>query len=216
MQGKWEYSVTFFFIVCTVILLILMAVQYSVGINYRTQLIEKLSLSESTGFSMPEIPDYQFSEQGVSHFHDIVERPLFFKARKPIDPLDDESTEAGAASEKLDFILTGVISTPKGVYCLLQNLKAKDNKDKFKRLEQGDDIDGWTIKEIHPDHIVIAADGKTEEIKLAKPRLKKRVKPTRRPRSRKPRITPPRSESRKPKIKPPKENPFKLKSKNRK
>ena len=202
MQGKWEYSVTFLFIVCTVILLILMAVQYSIGIDYRTQLIEKLSLSESTGFTMPEIPDYQFSEQGISHFHDMVERPLFFKARKPIVPPDDESTETSIVSEKLNFILTGVISAPKGVYCLLQNLSAKDNKDKFKRLEQGDEIDGWTIKEIHPDHVVITADGKTEEIKLAKPRLKKRVKPTRRPRSHKPRIEPPKQRP----------NPFKLKT----
>ncbi|MCK5828728.1 MAG: hypothetical protein KAH20_00305 [Methylococcales bacterium] len=212
-QGKWEYSVTFLFIGCIVILIILMAVQYGIGTKYRTELIEKLSSSESMGFTMQEIPDYQFSKQQIGHFHDIVERPLFFKARQPITPVDDELTDT-TASEKLDFILTGVINSPKGIYCLLQNLKAQENKDKFKRLEQGDEIDGWVIQEIHADHVIISGDGKTEEIKLAKPRLKSRV-----PSHFKKRLQAAHRKlsSHKPRIEPPKErhNPFKLKTQNR-
>lgn len=183
-----------------------MAIQYSFGLNYRNELIEKLSLSESTGFKMQEIPDYQFSNQGIRDFHDIVERPLFFKVRKPITPITDKESGDGEASEELEFLLTGVISTPKGVYCLLQNPREKEHKDKFRRLEQGDEIDGWAVKEIHPDHVVMTANGKTEKIQLAKPRLKKRTPKKSKRRSHKPKITPP----------PKRSNPFKLKTKKRK
>lgn len=174
-QGKWEYSVAALFLALCLLLLIIMAVQYSFGANYRTELIDKLKHSESTGFLMPEIPDYEFDTHNIENFHDIVERPLFFKARKPIEPVENIPVETVVASEKLSFILTGIINTPKGLYCLLQNLRAKEKKDRFKRLEEGDEVEGWVVNEIHPDHVVISADGKSEEIKLAKPRLKGKV-----------------------------------------
>jgi type II secretory pathway component PulC len=176
-QSKGESLVTYFFIACSVITLFLMIIQYVIGSDYRKELIEKLSISKSTGFTMQEIPDYQFSQESINGFDDIVQRPLFFKVRKPITPqVEDETTEVSIASEELDFILTGVINVPSGIYCLLQNPRAKDKKDKFLRLEQGEEVDGWTINEIHPDRIVVGADGKREEIKLAKPRLRKPVK----------------------------------------
>ncbi len=176
-QSKGESLVTYFFIACSVITLFLMIIQYVIGSDYRKELIEKLSISKSTGFTMQEIPDYQFSQQSIGDFDDVVQRPLFFKVRKPITPqVEDDPTEVSVASEELDFILTGVINVPSGIYCLLQNPRAKDKKDKFLRLEQGEVVDGWTISEIHPDRIVVGADGKREEIKLAKPRLRKPVK----------------------------------------
>jgi len=200
-QSKGESLVTYFFIACSVIALFLMIIQYVIGADYRKELIEKLSLSKSTGFTMQEIPDYQFSQQSINDFDDVVQRPLFFKVRKPITPqTEDETTEVNIASEELDFILTGVINVPSGIYCLLQNPRAKDKKDKFLRLEQGEVVDGWTISEIHPDRIVVGSDGKREEIKLAKPRLRKPVK-----------ASSAKRKNRRPKIKPRKvtRNPFK-------
>ena len=170
-QSKWEYSATYFFIGCGIVLLILMAVQYNYGMKYRDQLLDKLKMSNSTGFTMQDIPDYQFSGQAVDQFQDIVQRPLFFKERKPVIPPEEDETETIIATEKVDFILTGVIDSPKGIYCLLQNPRKKDNQDRFKRLWQGDSIDGWTVDEIHSNRIVIVADGKSKILELSKPRL---------------------------------------------
>lgn len=149
-----------------------MAVQFGYGMNYRDELIDKLKMSKSTGFTMQDIPGYQFSGQAVDQFPDIVQRPLFFKERKPVVPSEGEEEETIVATEKVDFILTGIIDSPKGIYCLLQNPRKKENKERFRRLYQGDEIDGWTVDEIHSNRIVVVADGKSKVLELAKPRLK--------------------------------------------
>ena len=150
----------------------MMAVQYGYGMKYRDELLDKLMLSNSTGFTMQEIPDYQFSGQAVDQFQDIVQRPLFFKERKPVIPSEEGEAEVIKAAENVDFILTGIIDSPKGIYCLLQNPRKKEKEERFKRLWQGDEIDGWTVNEIHSNRIVIIADGKSKVLELSKPRLK--------------------------------------------
>jgi hypothetical protein len=160
-----------------------MAVQYSYGIKYRTELIDKLQISKSTGFTMQDIPGYQFGEKAVDQFQDIVQRPLFFKERKPVIPPEGNEAETVVATEKVDFVLTGVIDSPKGIYCLLQNPRKKEKNERFRRLWQGDEIDGWTVDEIHLNRIVIVAAGKSKVLELSKPRpnaMKNRAKKNRR------------------------------------
>lgn len=179
-QGKWEYSITFLFIVLSILLLIAILVQYMYGASYRSDLLDQLMSEESQAFMIEETPDYQFSPRTIDDYHQFVERPLFFKERQPIIPSDEDEETTTVASGKFAFVLTGVIDTPTGIYCLLQNPRAKEKSEKFKRLQQGDEIDGWIIKEIHPDHVTISANGTSEEIKLAKPRLNARAMQRRR------------------------------------
>jgi hypothetical protein len=42
----------------------------------------------------------------------------------------------------------GIIKTPEGEFALFQNPKAKSHAEKFQRLAQGDEINGWQLKEI--------------------------------------------------------------------
>ncbi len=152
-----------------------MLIQFAFGSSYRSKLLEELGNRKSAGFTMKDIPSYQPSVKAKAGYQDIVQRPLFFKVRRPIEVKDDLVVpEISQVSGDFDFILTGIINTPNAFYCLLQDPRAKEAKGKFKRLEEGEVIEGRTIQEIKRDRVIIAYDGKTEEILLAKPRPKRR------------------------------------------
>jgi hypothetical protein len=171
---KWENSLTILFMIISVIIIVLMLVQYIYGSKYRDELLQQLGQTQSAGFAMDDIPGYHPGNKGMDLYFDIVQRPLFFKVRRPIEPKEDEEEEiVNTFSEKFDFILTGIINTPTTMYCLLQNPRARDPLEKFRRLEQGEEIEGRTIKEIKADRVVIAYNGKIKEIMLSKPRSRK-------------------------------------------
>jgi len=157
------------------IILIFMLIQFAFGSSYRSKLLKGLESEKSAGFTMKEIPDFQSSTKEKADYKDIVQRPLFFKVRRPIEVKEDlVAPEISQISGDFDFILTGIINTPNAFYCLLQDPRAKEQKGRFKRLEEGEVIEGRTIQEIKKDRVIIAYDGKTEEILLSKPRPKRR------------------------------------------
>lgn len=191
-------------------IIVLMLVQYIYGGKYRDELLQQLGQTQSAGFAMDDIPDYQADSRGVELYYDIVQRPLFFKVRRPIEPKEDEEIEiVNTFSAKFDFILTGIINTPTAMYCLLQNPRAREPSEKFRRLEQGDEIEGRTIKEIKADRVVISYNGKTQDIMLSKPRSKKR--PSRK--VKKPKKRQPKKKALKTKAEKLKRNPFNTKFK---
>lgn len=151
--------------------------QYGYGKNYRDELLKKLENKQSSGFDMQTIPDYQASYKMLTDYNDMVERPLFFKGRKPIEPKESSDDSESIIAEKLNYELTGIISVPNDLYCLLQEKNSRDRTNKFKKLREGDEIDGWSIKEIKPDHVIVGTDSESEKLKLAKPKMKKPKKP---------------------------------------
>ncbi len=167
-----------------------MLLQYTYGTKYRSELLAKLDSNESAGFHMQDIPDYKSSKKTLTEYPDIVERPLFFKVRRPIIPPTSTEDEAimPTVSKNYKFILTGIIRTPNDVYCLLQNSQAKQNDERFFRMKEGDEIDGRVVDEIKSDRIIMLVDGVSEELLLMKPRSKapippkKQVKPKVKPR----------------------------------
>lgn len=187
-QLKWEYMLTLVFVVCSVLIFILMVLVASYNDSHREQLLQEIENVQSSGFSLQEVPSTQFKEHAINDFHEMVERPLFFVGRKPI-VLEDADADADAAeetvvvevkpAEDISMALIGIINTPAGVYALFHDPKAKSDEPKFKRLKQNQDINGWTIKEIKHDRVIISADKNTDEILLAKPRVHKKVKPKR-------------------------------------
>jgi len=211
-----------------------MLIQYGFGSSYRNKLLGELESNERAEFTMKEIPDFKRDVKEKSSYQELVNRPLFFKVRRPIEVTDDVVQEISQVSGDFEFLLTGIINTPNAFYCLLQNPRAKGAENRFKRLEEGEVIEGRTIQEIKKDRIIIAYDGKTEEIMLSKPRPKR--KHTRNPfkaaaqkNSRKPNITKPyispepprqrsgpaghRPETDRPSPATAKRNPFKLRKK---
>jgi len=198
---KWEYAIASFFGIVSVLLLVLIFVQDYYAENYRTQIFQEIENVDSAGFALEEIPDSPLSESTLEEYNELVERPLFFNERRPVVPGEDAAEEPETEKQALKEIslkLIGIIDIPDTVYALFQDPKAKPDESQFKRLKQGDDINGWTLKEIKSDRVIISSGTDTEEILLAKPRVHK-------PSSR-------RSSSKKPK-RPKSPNPFKRKIK---
>ncbi len=179
---KWEYSLTLVFVVASVILLILLAVQAHYGQQYRDQYVQELLGVQSAGFEMQEMPSYHANEQAIDDYATLIERPLFFKGRRPIEPGEAEETQTRAAqgvAKDIGLNLVGIINTPNNTYALFNNPRAKPDEEKFPRYQQGEKIKGWLVQEIKHDRVIIAANGSTEEISLAKPRPKAPVRVTR-------------------------------------
>jgi len=172
MRLKWEYMLTVVFLIFTVIFLLLIALQINLGKNYRAQKLEELFNVPSSGFSVEGIPNYQFNYKVVGDYTDIVERPLFFKSREPIviGDTEEESVEKGEALGNISIDLVGIINTPEGVFALFQDPKAKSYEEKFKRLAEGDEIDGWQLKEIQNDRVIIILGSEDKVVLLSKPR----------------------------------------------
>jgi type II secretory pathway component PulC len=182
-QLKWEYTLAVLFLACSVLILTLMLIQAIYSDSYREQILQDINNVQSSGFTLQEVPSTQFKEHAIIDYHEMVERPLFFTGRIPIVLEDGEGVEAVAVEvkppEEFSMALIGIIDTPAGVYALFHNPKAKADEPKFKRLKQDQEINGWKIKEIKHDRVIISADKSSNEILLAKPRVHKKVKPKR-------------------------------------
>jgi len=180
---KWEYMLTALFLIFSVICLLLIAVQINLGKSYRAQKLDELHNVPSAGFNMQAIPSYQFNEKILDDYSDTVQRPLFFKGRQPIIIDDTEeilTKEAPKVLEDISIDLVGIINTPEGVFALFQDPKAKSHEDKFKRLAQGDEINGWLLKDIQYDRVIIMSGDRNKELLLSKPHVAKPVKAKRR------------------------------------
>ncbi len=197
---RWEYSLTLIFVLISLILLVLLAVQAYYGQQYREQYIQELLNVKSAGFEMQELPSYHVSDYAIDDYAEIVERPLFFKGRRPVDPEDVADTEVTTATvpKELGLKLIGVIKTPENAYALFNDPRAKPDEDKFPRLKRGEKIKGWLVQEIKPDRVIMVANGDTEEILLAKPRPKaplrlagKRLRQAQKPKTRRKKTPPP-------------------------
>jgi hypothetical protein len=162
---------TIVFLIFTVIFLLLIALEINLGKNYRAQKLEELFNVPSSGFSLESIPNYQFNYKAVDDYTDIVERPLFFKSREPIviGDTEKELVEEGEALGSISIDLVGIINTPEGVFALFQDPNAQSHEEKFKRLAEGDKIDGWQLKEIQNDRVIISGS-EDKVVHLSKPR----------------------------------------------
>ena len=181
---KWEYMLALLSMVCSVLVLILIIWQGSRRESYRVHVLQEINNVKSSGFTLQEVPSTKFKEQAITDYHEIIERPLFFTTRVPFVPEDDGQVEEKAElevkpAEDIAMALIGIINTPAGVYALFHDPRAKADEPKFKRLKQNQEINGWQIKEIKHDRVIISADNNIDEILLAKPRVHKKVKPKR-------------------------------------
>ncbi len=98
----------------------------------------------------------------IDSFDEVVERPLFFRGRRPPDPDAAPPPEAEAAP-KADFVLTGlVIVAGKERLALLRPVGSKT----VERVHQGQEIEGWRVEAIHADRVVLKKGETVREIRL--------------------------------------------------
>ncbi|MBK5966609.1 hypothetical protein CCR95_21660 [Thiocystis minor] len=92
------------------------------------------------------------------NFASIIERPLFRPDRKP-EPPPDESPPATAdpgTSVELDTLdLSAVMLTP-----MIVSAWVKDpNQPNLRRLRIGDDLEGWSVRDILEDRVLLERQG---------------------------------------------------------
>ena len=85
----------------------------------------------------------------------IVERPVFSESRRPV-----ASVEGPALT--LDFTLVGVVISDRERSAIVQS----PHGGTVWRLAEGEEVGGWTIVDIAPDHIVVRHDTTEAEMPL--------------------------------------------------
>ena len=99
----------------------------------------------------------------LSHFSEIVSRPLFAPSRRPAPP-ELEASEPAPKVMSLRFVLRGVVIYGAERVAIVQRKDAPE----FLRLVEGQVIDGWRVEAIVPDRVVFRheAGDLMEEVEL--------------------------------------------------
>jgi len=94
----------------------------------------------------------------------VAERPLFLPDRRPPpdDPEPDDETLPETLTELDGMDLTAVVITPSTVSAWVR----RPNQRETERLRLGDEFEGWTVKTIEPDRLVLERQGETDQLVL--------------------------------------------------
>jgi len=129
------------------------------------------------------LPEIEFTQLPLDNYQEIVMRPLFIEGRRPIEA-DSNDSIAAITNDIKQFALMGVYTIENKPVALI---KDQVNAGHYLKKMAGDEIAGWTIKQILPDQMIIERSGQTQEIELRKPKPRKQLsrlrtkRPVRRP-----------------------------------
>jgi len=173
-QYKWASTMAWLFLLLSGVIVAVMMAELYLMKNYRAEKLADLFDVSGADFSMQQAASYQVLRDNVESYEALVARPIFFKGRQAIE-IEEMEVVGDQQSTlhpviKIKYILIGIINTPQGKYALLQDPKAKNTQDKFIHVMQGEEIDGWLVKEIQSDRLTLTSGTETEAILLAKPR----------------------------------------------
>jgi hypothetical protein len=166
--------------VCIVLLLIITA-EWLYAKHARKQLQKAITAVEIQPYKVDELPSLELTKQPEEKYVDLVTRPLFIKGRKPMETVDITEDTAAGGSETFDWQLNGVYTKGKQLFALFSRAKISATEKNYFKIAEGDDIDGWTLAEIHKDRALIKQGSHQKELMLRKPKLKELPKQKRVP-----------------------------------
>jgi general secretion pathway protein N len=100
-----------------------------------------------------------FAMPPVQTFSAVTDRPLFAQTRRPAPQGNAESLGAWS-----DFTLAGIIIAPQSREVLIMHGKPPV----LAHIQEGQDVDGWTVTSILPNRVVLQNGGTEHELKLVK------------------------------------------------
>lgn len=153
-------------------LLALIVIEWGVSKYARHRLLDSIESSITADSSDAEIPAIKLKEKTDESYVDLVARPLFIKGRKPVDEPAPQGEKAAVNAENLDWQLNGVYTAKTGLSALFSRVKTQSDKDNYRKLSLHDDLDGWTLTEIHKDKVVLTRGEEPMELLLRKPKPK--------------------------------------------
>ncbi len=104
-------------------------------------------------------PELQFTLAAIEDFDSVLERPLFSPSRRP---LPTEEGAAPAVDQDFDYTLKGVLIDNEARIALLYHKGGAGTV----RQAEGTKIDGWLLKEVEADFIVVERNGEEEIVEL--------------------------------------------------
>ncbi len=104
-------------------------------------------------------PELQFAMAAIEDFESVLERPLFSPSRRPA-PAEDVA--ASALDQEFDYTLKGVLIDNETRIALLYHKGGAG----IARQAEGTKIDGWLLKEVGADFIVVERNGEEEIVEL--------------------------------------------------
>jgi type II secretory pathway component PulC len=99
-----------------------------------------------------------FSLAPLASFSAVTDRPLFSPDRRPA-PQASETLGSWSA-----LVLAGIVVTPGSREVLI----AHGNPAKIVHLQEGQSVDGWAVRSIDPDRVVVANGGEQHELRFGK------------------------------------------------
>ncbi|HYY16429.1 MAG TPA: hypothetical protein VE965_07270, partial [Gammaproteobacteria bacterium] len=104
-----------------------------------------------------------FSLSPLSQFQAIVERPLFLQSRRPIPGATTETSPTVSKETRLNqYSLTAVVIVPDKRLALLRSTTDK----KIHKIEEGQDLQGWKLKEIKDESALFQQVNESQELRL--------------------------------------------------
>ncbi len=136
----------------------------------------------STEMTLPDLPEDNLQLETQENFEEIISRPLFVATRQPLpeSAADGEIVEDAVVQPKTDLSakFSGYINMPGGKVALIKDIKTR----KYHRIYQGEQVNDWTLIELHPDRVIFKQGEAFEELLLRVPKQKSRPNQTAMPR----------------------------------
>ncbi len=111
----------------------------------------------------PPAPEFNFNDPGPLESYDaLIQRPVFIASRRPVVAPDIRSGGAGEVLLLDRYPVVGVIIA--GAQRLVLIRKAAG--DTVSRIEQGTDLDGWTLTEVSQARLVLEKAGSRKAVSL--------------------------------------------------
>ena len=95
-------------------------------------------------------------------YDEIIERPLFHKSRRP-EAAGDPEAEVSAVTARPDLLLRGTVVADSGHRIALVQVVGTDTVE---RVLEGQTLEGWTVRRVDSDRIVMEQRGGTTEYSL--------------------------------------------------
>jgi general secretion pathway protein N len=127
-------------------------------------------VSEPTNVRRTNEPAAEAPAARLMDYPAIAEHPLFYPTRKPWAPPPPPPPEppppvvAAAPSPLTDYFLVGVVLSDS-----MRSALVRAQANKILTLSEGQEIEGWTLKEITPERLFFTAGAATYEMTGRKP-----------------------------------------------
>jgi hypothetical protein len=109
--------------------------------------------SDEPAFGMPPI----------EHFSETVTRPLFMSTRRPPEPGAPTAATPERATTVLPALeVSGIVISPRERLALL----ARGRSSEVIRVFEGELVEGWVVRSILPDRVILERDGRQQELML--------------------------------------------------